>query len=128
MHTYGPVAEAKVRASGGPTLRLTVGAASELNLNPSTSNRLENLLNLTKLVAARSSANRPFRRAIGTRRSDLEIIAQTLQTGPDSWRMSRAFHTVHVSSLIAVMAMLEQIDNMTSVSADKMRQVLASLH
>ena len=90
--------------------------------------RLENLDTLIGLVTARVSSSRDFKRAVGTLSEDLDFVADTLRNDPESWRMNRAFHLIHVPSFIAVMSMLDEIDQMSSVTEDEVHQVLASVN
>jgi len=90
--------------------------------------KLSNLVSLSNLVDARVTANRDFRRAIGTLSDDLAYLTGALETEPQSWRQNRAFHIVHVPSFLAIMSMLEDIDRMETIPEDEQYQVLSSIH
>jgi len=90
--------------------------------------KLEQLTQLSALVAQRMAADRDFKRAVGSLKEDVDYIAEGLRRDPVSWRSNRAFHAVHVPSLIAVIAVLEDVDAMASVTPDAHHQIMASLH
>ncbi|MEP3846116.1 MAG: hypothetical protein ABJM43_12330 [Paracoccaceae bacterium] len=71
--------------------------------------------------------SREFKRAIGTLDDDLKYVANALRKDPEKWRLNRSFHTVHAPSLTAVILMLDDIDQMESVSEDEMHQIFSSI-
>jgi hypothetical protein len=89
--------------------------------------RLENLTTLEARARDRSARDRPFKRAIGTLEDDLTYITAALDADPESWRLNRAFHVVHVPSLITVLAMLEDIDQLSHVSQKDKDEIYASV-
>jgi hypothetical protein len=90
--------------------------------------KLENLRSLSVLVQTRSASDREFRRAIGNLDNDLSYLANSLVAEPQSWRQNRAFHIVHVPSFVAIMLMLQEVDQMESVSDEERHQILTSIH
>lgn len=88
----------------------------------------EELNVLTALVSTRLQSDRNFRRAVGSLESDLTYLAATLKADPGAWRQNRAFHIVHVPSFIAIMAMLDEIDEMETIPDDERHQVLSSVN
>ena len=90
--------------------------------------RLENLERLSDLVEKRSLEDREFRRAIGTLPDDLTQLTEALRIDPLSWRQARAFHVVHVPSFIAIVSMLDDIDQMPSVTDDEKHQLFSSIN
>lgn len=89
--------------------------------------RLENLAMLEAGASERSAKDRPFKRAIGTLGDDLNYIAAALDTDPESWRLNRAFHVVHVPSLITVLTMLNDIDQLSNISQEDKDEIYASV-
>ncbi|WP_299885592.1 hypothetical protein [uncultured Ruegeria sp.] len=92
------------------------------------SERLETLNHLAAQVDRRAAVDRDFVRAIGTLPEDLTYVTNALTSDPQLWRQNRAFHVVHVPSFIAIFAMLEDMDQMTSISEDERHQVYASIN
>lgn len=92
-----------------------------------TETRTQALDVLGKAVAARASSDRQFRRAIGTLTEDLAYIRAALLADPDLWRLNRAFHAVHVPSLHSVVLVLEDVDQMASVTSDDAHQMHVAL-
>jgi len=78
--------------------------------------RIENLTLLSTQTQVRASKDRAFKRAISTLSNDVAYIAAALDDDPEIWRSHRAFHIVHVPSLIAVLTLLDDIDQMSKVS------------
>ena len=98
-----------------------------LNIEDADSERLRNLEILSELIETRSKTSREFKRAIGTLDDDLKYVADALRKDPEKWRLNRSFHTVHAPSLTAVILMLDDIDQMESVSEDEMHQIFSSI-
>ncbi|MEP3638313.1 MAG: hypothetical protein ABJN14_13780 [Paracoccaceae bacterium] len=98
-----------------------------MNIEDADSERLRNLEILSELIEARSMTSREFKRAIGTLDDDLKYVANALRKDPEKWRLNRSFHTVHAPSLTAVILMLDDIDQMESVSEDEMHQIFSSI-
>lgn len=90
--------------------------------------RLSNLALLEEKTRNRASRDRPFKRAVNTLPEDLAKITAALDTKPESWRFHRAFHIVHVPSLIAVLTLLDDVDQMSDVSDQDRHDVLSSVH
>lgn len=90
--------------------------------------RLQNMETLAELVRARASSNREFRRAVGVILDDLGYIYEALQKDSEIYRLNRAFHVVHIPSMITAISMLDEIDKMATVTEDEMHQILTSLH
>lgn len=95
---------------------------------PSKDARLSILNQLTRLVENRSLVDYDFKRATGSLAQDLKFISDALGRDVDVWRINRAFHAVHVPSLLAIMSMLEDIDDMKSISEDERHQLYSSIH
>ena len=89
--------------------------------------RLENLITLEVQARERSSKDRPFKRATGTLVEDLTYIAAALDADRESWRLNRAFHVVHVPSLITVLTMLDDIDQLSNVHQDDRVEIYSSV-
>lgn len=90
--------------------------------------RLLALDQLALLVENRSVVDYDFQRATGSLAQDLKFVSDALRRDANMWRMNRAFHAVHVPSLLAVMSMLESIDEMKSVSDEERLQINGSIH
>jgi hypothetical protein len=90
--------------------------------------RLQNLDVLANAIRDRSENDPDFRRAASAMEDDLDYLAAALRKDPATWKVNRAFHSVHVPSLLAIMTMLNDIDAMTSVTADERHQVHQSIH
>lgn len=90
--------------------------------------RLRGLDQLALLVEKRSLSDYDFKRAIGSLAEDLNSISDALRNDVDVWRMNRAFHVVHVPSFLAIMSMLDDIDDMKSISEDERHQLYSSIH
>ncbi|MBO9472881.1 hypothetical protein J7413_04960 [Shimia sp. R10_1] len=90
--------------------------------------RLNSLEQLASLVEDRSLSDYDFKRATGSLVHDVEFISKALRRDPNIWRMNRAFHAVHVPSFLAVVSMLDSIDDMKSVNEDDRHQIYSSLH
>ena len=58
--------------------------------------RLSSLEQLASLVENRSLNDYEFKRATGSLTQDVKFISGALLRDPNSWRMNRAFHAVHV--------------------------------
>ncbi|MGB7243125.1 MAG: hypothetical protein WBC93_13690, partial [Sulfitobacter sp.] len=99
-----------------------------MNVDVAARERQQNLDHLFKHVEDRSSADRNFKRAIGSLPDDLIYIGNALRNDPQSWRSNRAFHAVHVPSMIAVISVLDEIEEMTSTTPEDTHQILSSLH
>ncbi|WP_299775430.1 hypothetical protein [uncultured Tateyamaria sp.] len=69
-----------------------------------------------------------FKRAIGSLVQDVEFVSNALRRDHNLWRMNRAFHAVHVPSFLAVVSMLDDIDDMKSVNDDDRHQIYSSVH
>ena len=93
-----------------------------------TSARLPNLDSLIEMVETRSTSSGDFRRAVGELSTDLTYIRAALCDDPEKWRMNRAFHIVHVPSFLATMTLLDEVDQLKSVSKEDRHQILASVH
>ncbi|MEX0349207.1 MAG: hypothetical protein AB3N15_07245 [Paracoccaceae bacterium] len=89
--------------------------------------RLETLQVLRDLTEKRATSDRAFRRAIGTLAEDIDIVFDSLARDPNAWRLNRAFHTVHVPSMIAAFSMLDESAAMQSASDEEKHQILASV-
>lgn len=90
--------------------------------------RLNSLEQLASLVEDRSLSDYDFKRATGSLVHDVEFISKALRRDPNIWRMNRAFHAVHVPSFLAVVSMLDNIDDMKSVNEDDRHQIYSSIH
>ena len=90
--------------------------------------RMRNLKQLSSAVEKRSLRDYDFKRATGSLSEDLEFIAAALNRDCDMWRLNRAFHSVHVPSFLAVVSMLDNIDDMKSISEAERHQIYASIH
>ncbi|MEM8591448.1 MAG: hypothetical protein AAGF13_02865 [Pseudomonadota bacterium] len=90
--------------------------------------RHSNLVELAALVENRSSRDYDFKRATGSLVEDLEFVADALRSDTEAWRVNRAFHAVHVPSFLAVMSMLDGIDDMKSINADERHQIYSSIN
>ncbi len=90
--------------------------------------RLRSLEQLASLVENRSSIDSDFRRATGSLPQDVAFISNALRRDISLWRMNRAFHVVHVPSFLAVMSMLDNIDDMKSINDDDRHQIYSSIH
>lgn len=90
--------------------------------------RLSGLDQLALLVERRSLSDYDFKRATGSLAEDLIYISDALRRDVDVWRMNRAFHAVHVPSFLAIMSMLDDIDDMKSISEDERHQFYSSIH
>ena len=90
--------------------------------------RTQSLDSLAQAINNRSSKNYEFKRAVGPLAENLEYVSLSLRGDPQTWRLNRAFHIVHVPSLLAIMSMLENIDDMNSVSDEERYQINSSLH
>jgi hypothetical protein len=90
--------------------------------------RLSSLDQLALLVEKRSFSDYYFKRATGSLAQDLKSMSDALRRDVDVWRMNRAFHAVHVPSLLAIMSMLDDIDDMKSISEDERHQLYSSIH
>lgn len=90
--------------------------------------RLSSLDQLASLVEDRSLSDYDFKRATGSLVHDLEYISTALRRDPNLWRMNRAFHAVHVPSFVAVVSMLDNIDDMKSVNDHDRHQIYGSIH
>ena len=90
--------------------------------------RLGSLEQLALLVGNRSSSDYDFRRAIGSLAQDVEFISNALRRDASLWRVNRAFHAVHVPSFVAVVSMLDNIDDMKSINEDERHQIYSSIH
>lgn len=99
-----------------------------LNLADLNNERLLDLDRLTALVEQRADADAEFRRAVGALTDDVQFISAAMRRNTDLWRLNRAFHAVHVPSFIAIMAMLEDIDDMKSIDAEERHQLYSSIH
>ncbi|MEM9343102.1 MAG: hypothetical protein AAGA87_08665 [Pseudomonadota bacterium] len=97
-------------------------------MDPKHDERLQNLDTLIWAISDRAKRDFAFRRAIGALQEDLSALSSSLSHTPDAWRLNRAFHTVHVPSLLAVVSMLDGLDDMTSVTPEDQHQINASLH
>jgi len=94
----------------------------------STVERLSSIDQLAQLVENRALSDYDFKRATGSLTQDLNFISDALRRNADVWRMNRAFHAVHVPSLLAIMSMLHDIDDITSISEDERHQLYSSIH
>ena len=90
--------------------------------------RLSDLDQLALTVENRSLGDYDFKRATGTLAQDLISLSDALRRDADLWRMNRAFHAVHVPSFLAIMSMLDDIDDMKSISEDERHQLYSSIH
>lgn len=90
--------------------------------------RQSSLDQLAGLVENRSLIDYDFKRATGSLAQDLKFVSDALRRDVDVWRMNRAFHAVHVPSLLAIMSMLDDIDDMKSISKDERHQLYSSIH
>lgn len=90
--------------------------------------RLQSLDHLIELITVRASIDFEFRRAVGSLVDDLKYVSAALCRDAQFWRLNRAFHSVHIPSLIAILTMLENIDEMKSVSEDEQHQINSSIH
>lgn len=90
--------------------------------------RLSNLDQLAALVGNRSLVDYDFKRATGSMAQDLKFVSDALRRDVNVWRVNRAFHAVHVPSLLAIMSMLDDIDDMKSISEDERHQLYISVH
>ncbi|WP_425038877.1 hypothetical protein [Primorskyibacter sp. S187A] len=90
--------------------------------------RLSNLDQLALLIENRSLVDYDFKRATGSLAEDLKFTSDALCRDDEVWRMNRAFHAVHVPSLLAIMSMLDDIDDMKSISEDEQHQLYCSIH
>lgn len=90
--------------------------------------RLHALDQLALLVENRSAVDHDFKRATGPLAQDLKSVSDALRRDANMWRMNRAFHAVHAPSFLAVMSMLDSIDEMKSVSDEERLQINASIH
>lgn len=90
--------------------------------------RLQHLQQLITLVENRCASDYEFKHATGSLAGNLTFISDALRQNAGIWRMNRAFHTVHVPSFLAVMAMLDGIDNMASVCDDEKHQIYGSIN
>lgn len=98
---------------------------------PDTTSKIErqsSLDQLAALVENRSLIDYDFKRATGSLAQDLKFVSDALRRDVDVWRMNRAFHAVHVPSLLAIMSMLDDIDDMKSISKDERHQLYSSIH
>ena len=77
--------------------------------------RLSRLDQLAELIDSRSVLDYDFRRATGSLAEDLQYISKSIRRDVTVWRLNRAFHAVHIPSLLAIMSMLENVDEMKSV-------------
>jgi hypothetical protein len=90
--------------------------------------RLRSLDQLVLLVEKRSLADYDFKRATGSLSHNLKYVSDALCRDDDVWRMNRAFHAVHVPSLLVILSMLDDIDDMKSISEDERHQLYSSIH
>ncbi|WP_298848830.1 hypothetical protein [uncultured Ruegeria sp.] len=96
--------------------------------NTSNDERLRSLDQLALLVEKRSLADYDFKRATGSLAQDLEFISDALRRDTTVWKLNRAFHAVHAPSFLAVMSMLDNIDEMKSVNEDERHQIYTSIN
>lgn len=90
--------------------------------------RLHALDQLALSVEDRSVVDYDFKRATGSLAQDLKFVSDALRRDANVWRMNRAFHAVHVPSFLAIMSMLDSIDEMKSVSDEERLQINGSIH
>lgn len=90
--------------------------------------RLSSLEQLASLTENRSLSDYHFKRATGSLVQDVEFISNALCRDSNLWRMNRAFHAVHVPSFVAVVSMLDNIDDMKSVNDDDRHQIYSSIY
>lgn len=90
--------------------------------------RLNSLEQLISLVEHRSLSDYEFKRATGSLANDVQFISKALRRDPNLWRMNRSFHAVHVPSFLAIVSMLDNIDDMKSVNDDDRHQIYSSVH
>ncbi|MFT5796123.1 MAG: hypothetical protein ACI9PY_002943 [Ascidiaceihabitans sp.] len=83
---------------------------------------------LALLVENRSVVDYDFKRATGSLAQDLKFVSDALRRDAKVWRMNRAFHAVHTPSFLAIMSMLDSIDEMKSVSDEERLQISGSIH
>ncbi|MEM8629741.1 MAG: hypothetical protein AAGF74_00760 [Pseudomonadota bacterium] len=94
----------------------------------SNNERLSSLDQLTSLVENRALSDYDFKRATGSLAQDLEFLSDALRRDADLCRVNRAFHAVHVPSFLAVLSMLDDIDDMKSISEDERHQIYSSIN
>jgi len=97
-------------------------------MDPKQEERLQSLETLIGAIEGRSAQDFAFRRAIGGLADDLAYLLRALRQTPEHARLNRAFHAVHVPSLLAVMSMLDGVDDMASVTPEDQHQINSSLH
>ena len=90
--------------------------------------RARNLDELAQAIRARSSGDPDFNRAVGAMEEDLSYILNALRSDPETWRLNRAFHTVHVPSFLAIVSMMRNIDDMNSVTGEERLQIYEAIH
>lgn len=90
--------------------------------------RLNALDHLGSLVETRSSVDYEFKRATKSLAQDLAYICDALRRDVGIWRLNRAFHVVHVPSFLAIMSMLDAVDDMTSIGEEDQHQLYSSIH
>lgn len=93
-----------------------------------TQDRVAALTTLIQLAKTRAEKDSDFKRAIGTMTADMDYVLAALKQDPYRWRLNRAFHTVHVPSFLTILAMLDDIDAMTSISPDERHDVLSAVN
>lgn len=90
--------------------------------------RLHALDQLVLLVENRSVVDYDFKRATGSLAQDLKFVSDALRHDANLWRMNRAFHAVHAPSFLAIMSMLDSIDEMKSVNDEERLQINGSIY
>lgn len=80
------------------------------------------------MVEKRSLSDYDFKRATGSLVQDLRSISDALRRDDDLWRMNRAFHVVHVPSFLAIISMLDNINDIKSIKEDERHQLYSSIH
>jgi hypothetical protein len=69
-----------------------------------------------------------FKRATGSLSQDLKFVSDALRRDANVWRLNRSFHAVHAPSFLAIMSMLDSIDEMKSVNEDELHQLYSSIN
>ncbi|WP_170519469.1 hypothetical protein [Ruegeria atlantica] len=90
--------------------------------------RLRSLDQLALLVENRSLVDYDFKRATDSLAQDLKFVSDAIRRDANVWRLNRAFHAVHVPSFLAIMSMLDNIDEMKSVNEDERHQIYSSIN
>lgn len=85
--------------------------------------RFRNLNLLVQFVSAQPVQGSVVRRAAQGIEPDLRYLMNALESDPETWRLNRAFHAVHVPSLIAVMTLLSGLDDRTVVTREDQQQI-----